>query len=85
MGLGDRTRLLDTPPVQVLAVLAQVPLVGLEGVLRGALLDPDMVEPAADLPVERGGLLRRRRNGIGQDSASSSVIDPSPWASATGA
>jgi hypothetical protein len=85
MSFGDRSGRVDALLLEVVAIGAQVSLVGLEGVLRGASLDADVVEPAADLPIEPGGPRRRRRCRIRQDSASSSVIDAIPWASATGA
>ena len=85
MRFGDRSRRVDPLLMEVVAIRAQVALVGLEGVLRGAPLDADVVEPAADFPVERGGPRWPRLCRICQDSASSSVIDPIACASATGA
>ena len=78
MPFGDRVGRLDPVLMEVAAICAQVTLVGLEGVLRGAPLDSDVIEPAADLPVEPGGPRRCRTCQVRQDSASSSVIDAIP-------
>jgi hypothetical protein len=64
--------------VQELAVLAQIPLVGLQGVLGGALLDADVVEPASDLAVELRDPRARLCDRVDQESASSSEIDDMP-------
>ena len=85
IGLGDPAGLLDPLRGEEGGVGAQVPGVGRERVGGRAPLDPDVVEPPADVALEA----RERCRGwpgddlVGQDSASSRLTDAMPWASAT--
>ena len=67
-------------------VAAQVSGVGREGVVGGATLDPDVVEPPADVSFEGREPCRGwpGRDVLGQERASSREIELIPWASATG-
>ncbi|GAA2484810.1 hypothetical protein GCM10009858_23320 [Terrabacter carboxydivorans] len=85
VGLGDAARVVDPLAGEVGGVGTQVAGVGLQRVVRGALLDPDVVEPPADVALEarepcRGWL---GDDLLGQDRACSSETDCMPWASAT--
>jgi len=88
--LRDPTGLADVPCGEEGDVGAQVARVGGQGVVRGAPFDPDVVEPPADVTLERRGAHRGwsatplERDVLRQESASSSEIEVMPCASATG-
>ncbi|GAB2761760.1 hypothetical protein GCM10027039_22960 [Terrabacter koreensis] len=85
IGLADPAGVVDAPRGQERAVAPQVPGVGLQRVVRRSLLDPDVVEPPADVALEarepcRGWLGDEL---LRQDRASSRLTDCMPCASAT--
>jgi hypothetical protein len=87
VGLGDAPGVGDPARGEVGRVGPQVAAVGGQRVVGRALLDADVVEPAADVTLDARDDRGRRREGLdgllGQDSASSSETEAMPWASAT--
>ncbi|GAB3871288.1 hypothetical protein GCM10028802_02480 [Terrabacter terrigena] len=83
--LRDARGVVDALGSQERNVAPEVACVGLQRVVRGALLDPDVVEPPADVALEARDPCRGWTGGdlLRQDSASSRVTEAMPCASAT--